>query len=224
MPAKKKTETVEEVVQISPLKRKKVKIKIIGDSPLIVHAWSEKAKKMILDTNTGNKKGKKKDPKNPVEEFIDSMYWLEGRPEEKTEEGFEEAIKNGARFGFPVTALKQAAISAAYRLGWVKYKTELKGVFFLNGLEGTDIVEINSDLPIMREDMVRVGMGSADIRYRGEFQNWSTELELEIIENCGYSLESIINIINAGGTICGIGEWRPEKDGQFGLFHVAESE
>jgi hypothetical protein len=39
--------------------------------------------------------------------------------------------------------------------------------------------------------------------------------------NGNYSLENIMNIINAGGYICGVGEWRPEKDGQYGQFHVA---
>ena len=34
------------------------------------------------------------------------------------------------------------------------------------------------------------------------------------------SLEQIINIINAGGYVCGVGEWRPERDGQYGMFHV----
>ena len=43
----KKTESV--VAEIRPVEIKKVKIKIIGDSPLIVHAWSEKAKRMMLE-------------------------------------------------------------------------------------------------------------------------------------------------------------------------------
>ena len=32
--------------------------------------------------------------------------------------------------------------------------------------------------PIMREDMVRVGMGTADIRYRAEFRDWSALLRI----------------------------------------------
>ena len=39
----------EEVVEIRPLDIKEVKIKIVGDTPLIVHAWSEKAKRMMLE-------------------------------------------------------------------------------------------------------------------------------------------------------------------------------
>ena len=37
------------VVCIKPIVKKTAKIRIIGDSPLIVHAWSEKAKRMMLE-------------------------------------------------------------------------------------------------------------------------------------------------------------------------------
>ena len=72
----------------------------------------------------------------------------------------------------------------------------------------------------MREDMVRVGMGAADIRYRGEFKTWSAKFTLEYCVNGVYDLETIINMINAGGRVCGIGEMRPEKGGQNGMFRI----
>lgn len=209
-----------EVMEIRPIEIKRVRIKIVGDSPLIMHAWSEKAKRMMLEAQMGLSKGKKKEVKNPVEDFIRSMYWLTDMPEEMTEKAFDDAIKSGARFGFPVTALKQAAISAAYRMNWSKDKVSLRGAFFIEGTDG-DMIEIHSDTPIMREDMVKVGMGTADIRYRGEFRNWWAEFTICYNANAQYSLENIINMINAGGFVCGIGEWRPERDGQFGTFHVA---
>ena len=216
-----------EVVEIKPIEIKKFKIKLVGDTPLIMHAWSEKAKREMLDAQQGKKKGKKKEFKNPVFDFINSMYWLTDKPdvtcdmsEEECEKRFAEAINNSASFGFPVTAIKQAAISAAYRMGWVKNKMELRGAFFLDSDEN-GMIEIKSDVPEMREDMVRIGMGTADIRYRGEFKNWSAELTVSYNTNGQHSVDAIVNIINAGGYICGIGEWRPEKDGQYGMFHVA---
>lgn len=216
-----------EVVEIKPIEIKKFKIKLVGDTPLIMHAWSEKAKREMLDAQQGKKKGKKKEFKNPVFDFINSMYWLTEKPdvtsdmsEEECEKRFTEAINNGASFGFPVTAIKQAAISAAYRMGWVKNKMELRGAFFLDSDEN-GMIEIKSDVPEMREDMVRIGMCTADIRYRGEFKNWSAELTVSYNTNGQHSVDAIVNIINAGGYICGIGEWRPEKDGRNGMFHVA---
>ena len=49
-----------ETVAIRPIKLKKIPIRIVGDTPLIVHAWSEKAKKEMLDTQQGKNKTKKK--------------------------------------------------------------------------------------------------------------------------------------------------------------------
>ena len=209
----------EEVIAITPIKIKKVQLRIVGDSPLIMHAWSEKAKRMMLESQMGLSKGKKKDLKNPVEDFINSLYWLTDKPSDMTEEAYEEAIEKGARFGFPVTGLKQAAISAAYRMGWVKNQMALRGAFFIDA-DVDGLVEIKSDAPVMREDMVKVGMGTADIRYRGELRNWYADIVLSYNEHGPFSLENIINIINAGGFVCGIGEYRPERDGQFGMFHV----
>lgn len=208
-----------EVVEIKPIDMRTVQLRIMGDTPLIMHAWSEKAKRMMLEAQQGKAKGKGKEIKNPVEDFINSMYWLTLPPTEYTEEAYEQAIADGARFGFPVTAFKQAAISAAYRQGWTKDKVSLRGAFFIMGDEN-GMVEIRSDVPKLREDMVRIGMGTADLRYRGEFANWSAELTVKYNANGPFSLEAIVNIINAGGSICGVGEWRPEKDGQYGMFHV----
>lgn len=209
-----------EVIEIRPIEIKKVTVRVVGDTPLIMHAWSEKAKRMMLEAQMGIAKGKKKEVKNPADDFIRSMYWLTTMPEDGTMESFEEAIANGARFGFPVTAFKQAAISAAYRMGWAKDKMSMRGSFYIDSDEN-GMIEIHSDTPEMREDMVKVGMGTADIRYRGEFKNWYADLTISYNANGQYSLENIVNIINAGGYVCGVGEWRPERDGQNGMFHVA---
>jgi len=47
----------------------------------------------------------------------------------------------------------------------------LQGAFFIDGVGEEQLAEVKGDKPHIREDMVRVGMGSADIRYRGEFDN-----------------------------------------------------
>ena len=221
------TKKTTEVLEIRPIQIQKVTLRLVGDTPLIMHAWSEKAKRMMLEAQMGKAKGKKKEAKSPADDFIRSMYWLDGMPEyadsaseEEKMQAFMDAIERGARFGFPVTAFKQAAISAAYRMGWAKDKVSLRGAFFIDGDEN-GMIEIHSDAPKMREDMVKVGMGTADIRYRGEFDNWSADLTVSFNVNGNYSLENIVNIINAGGYICGVGEWRPEKDGQYGMFHIA---
>lgn len=209
-----------ETIEIRPIEVKKVSIRLVGDTPLIMHAWSEKAKKEMLDKQMKVTTSSSRAAKNPVEDFIRSMYWLTPMPEDMSVGGFNAAISSGAKFGFPVTAFKQAAISSAYRLGWSKDKMSLRGAFFIDGDEN-QMIQIQSDVPIMREDMVKVGMGTADIRYRGEFRNWFADIVISYNVNGAHTLEQIINIINAGGYVCGVGEWRPERDGQYGMFHVA---
>jgi hypothetical protein len=224
--ATKKTNT--EIITIAPVEKVSAEITIVGESPLIVHAWSEKAKKEILDAQQGKAKGKKKTFKNPVEDFIRSMYWLSGMPdipegatEEECEELFNEAIKNGARFGFPAVAIKKAAVSAAYRQGITKDKVSANGSFWLTGIDDVEFVEIETDEPpIMREDMVKIGMGTADIRYRGEFKKWKCRCRISYLKGGVFSLENIISMINLGGFSCGLGEWRTEKGGISGSFRV----
>ena len=215
------TKKTEEVVEIKPLDNRQVKIQIIGDTPLIVHAWSDKAKRMMLEAQQKTTKTKAKDIRDPYDEFINSMYWLTEKPE-STVEAFEQAVSKGAKWGFPVGAIKMAGNSAAYRAGWVKNQMQLRGSYFLK-TEWGDMAEIKGDTPIIREDMVRIGMGSADLRYRAEFRNWTMKMILEYNAGGELTLEQIMNVVNLGGYSVGIGEWRPEKDGDFGRYHIATS-
>jgi len=203
-----------DVIELKAVEFKEITLKIKGVSPLLVHNWDEKVKQEMLDKQMGKAKTKKHDIKNPVRDFIESLYWLEGKPAEPTEEAFEEAIKNGARFGFPSVGLKASVVSAGYRAGVMKDKVSTNGAFYIKG----EFVEIKGT-PHMREDMVRVGMGTADIRFRGEFNEW--EALIPIRYNAGVlTAEQIVNLFQLGGFAVGIGEWRPEKGGVHGMYEV----
>ncbi len=76
------------VVCIKPIVKKTAKIRIIGDSPLIVHAWSEKAKKELLASQQGTKlKKDKKQAKNIYGEIAEALYWMNGKPDVTTPTG-----------------------------------------------------------------------------------------------------------------------------------------
>lgn len=217
-------------IEIKPINIETVDIAIVGTTPLIVHAWSDKAKQMMLDKQRGKKVGAKHDIKIPYNDFINSLYWLTLKPldmnsDEEAEAAFNNCVAAGAKFGFPVNGIKQAIISGAYRAGLDVKQTELRGTFFLEGgtdASTVDMAEIVGSVPEMREDMVRVGgmSKSADIRYRGEFKEWEIPLRLKYNKDGKYSLEQILNMVGFGGFCCGIGEWRPEKDGQNGMFEL----
>lgn len=212
----------EEVIVIKPIKMATAKIKIVGISPLLVHKWDEKAIKQMEDAQAGKGKTKAKEPREPFRDFIESAYWIKGKPTEYTQEALDRAYENGALTGFPLTAVKQCANSAAYRLKWVPNQMALRGTYFLSGDFDRDLGTIR-EKPESRRDMVRVGMGSADLRYRAFYPEWSLEFNLEynVTEAANtWTLENILTCIEAGGQTVGIGEWRPEKDGDFGRFRV----
>ena len=189
-----------EVIEIKPINLKFTEIRIIGDTPLIVHAWSEKIKKEMLDRQMKKAKNAK-GAKNPEEEYLASFYRL---PD--------------GRYGFPAIGFKAAAVSAGGRFAEGMKMTELRGSFFVLGEEGSDLVPIEGE-PSMREDTVKVGMGVADIRYRPEFRTWTTTIRVRFNAD-KISLEQLVNLFNLAGFGVGVGEWRPERDGQFGCFHV----
>lgn len=199
-------------IVVPAINLKKLKVRVVGTTPLITHRWSEKAKKEMLDTQTGNKT-KAKDKRNPIRDFIDSIYWLTPPPTEYTEQGFTDALV-GAKFGFPSIGFKMAAVSAGYRSKITKDKVSTLGAFYVEN-EYTEI----EGVPEMREDMVRLNGGSADLRYRGEFKNWSAELNIVYNQDV-ISTTELVNLLNYGGFVCGVGEWRVEKEGQFGMFRV----
>lgn len=207
-----------------------VEFKIVGDTPLIVHAWDEKAKRMMLDKQMGKAAKTKHEIKVPTNDFINSLYWLTEKPQNGVDDAdawhnFEAAVNKGAKFGFSIGGIKQSFITGAARGGLDVKMTELRGAFFLEGdteASNFDFAEIVGPAPVMREDMVKVGGMSktADIRYRGEFRTWEIPLRMRINKNGKYSVEQLLNCVTMGGFVTGIGEWRPERDGQFGMFHL----
>lgn len=226
------TATKKEEICIKKFEKKIVKIRIVGDSPLIVHCWSEKAKKEMLDAQTGKAKTKKKWTKMPFDDFARALYWITPMPTEEimdesrgekrdvvTEELFDKAIREGAKFGFPTNSFKIAGNSATYRKGQVKNQMALRGAYFITSEYG-ELAEIKGDKPMLREDCVTVGNGSSDLRYRPIFENWYCDLSVEIDTGYGLSVQDIITVINNGGSGCGVGEWRVERDGVFGRYHV----
>jgi len=193
----KKVKTTDQPIELPAMNIKLAEIFLIGDSPLISHKWSEKSKKEIRDKQ--QKKAKTaKDIRNPNAEFEDSLYHIEG-----------------GGYGFPAVAFKAAAVNACSHVDGIT-KVHARGAFHIM----CELVTIEGDEPVQREDMVRVGMGVADLRYRGEFKKWHCKIPVRFNANV-LSLEQITNIFDTAGFSTGVGEWRPQKNGDYGMFHVA---
>lgn len=201
-------------INLQRIKRETALITVEGTAPLVVHQWSEKAKRMMLDAQQGRKTPKQ--AKDPKQDYFDSMYRFSGSDREVT--------SPLDSHGLPVMAFKAATVKGGARAFGKSVKmTELRQslVFLPDGVgdDGLQLTRLHiSQEPEMREDMVRVGMGTADIRYRAEYQEWQAILRVQFMPNV-IDLGSIVALIDAGGSN-GVGEWRPEKNGSFGTYQV----
>lgn len=196
-------------IEIPNLALETIDINLIGVSPLICHAWSEKALRAMADKQQKKAVAGRK-AKEPFEEFAGSLYWLSEKPEV-----INGAAIEAAKFGFPAVAFKSAAVDACTSTGAIT-KVAARQAFHLLG----EMVEIVGPPPSMREDVARVGMGTADLRYRGEFDPWGAIIRVQINASV-ISTEQVVNLFNLAGFAVGIGDWRPQRDGPFGRFRVA---
>jgi len=194
-----KTKTVE----VKEFSINEVQIPIVGISPLIVHKFSQKSRIQIEEKQAGKAQNKKHDIRDPQADFDGAKH--------VSIEGWE---------GFPAAGFKAAMIRGAKIIGMVMKDAGMS--FFVKAdCEETQLVRVHGEAR-MRTDMVRVGMGSADVRYRPEYPTWGATLTIEF--NAGMiSLDQIYQLVKAAGYSCGIGEMRPEK-GKFnyGRFKLEE--
>lgn len=99
-------------IELPPIDIQTISFVLIGDSPLIVHAWSEKAKRLMLDKQM-KKATKVKEAKDPEADYEACFYRTEG-----------------GGYGFPAIGVKASMISAC-RFADMKM-TAARGAFHID--------------------------------------------------------------------------------------------
>jgi hypothetical protein len=199
------TETPVAQIAISEIAVERLEVPIIGTSPLVVHRFSEKAKRIMLDAMQGRKSPKEN--KDPQAEYEAAFYRF-----------------HDGGYGFPVVGFKAATVDASRFYGKDVTKVGLRQFVFLRGevgVDGQQLARITGE-PRIREDVVRVGRGGADLRYRPEFPEWSTTLTVLYVTSA-LTRDSVLSLIDAAGMGVGVGEWRPEKNGDFGTYQIDQA-
>ena len=189
------------VITLEEMKQSVLTTKIEGVSPLIEHKWSEKALTMLRDKHAGIKV-KNREARDPEAEFHSAYY--------KCEDG---------QYGFPAGGIKQCLINAAHKDIGLEKTLLRKSLFIIPDDTINNLCAFETDDPVMREDIVRIGQGSTDLRYRPEFRNWSMIIRMEF-DSMSLTQNTILNLVQRAGFGVGLGEWRPEKGGEYGRFQV----
>lgn len=219
---KKTKDTTEAPISLAAVMSKKPEFKgfnvwLIGDTPLITHAWSEKARREMLGKQVKAPKAGR-DARDPQADFVSSLYEM------------------GANsYGFPATGIKNCILSAAHkdkgiaRSGvmaalWINAEMVRSRPALAGAICDVPLVRVHGSKPEMREDMVKVGSGlnkTATLAYRAQFTHWA----LKITGRFNASVlneEQLAFLIQEAGMSYGIGEWRNERKGMFGAFHLGD--
>ena len=221
---------------------KEVDITIVGLNRLCVHKFSEKSRKQMRDKQLGKAK-RKPEEKQPVELMKDTLYRFSDEVEGTIYGIPAVAIKQAAQRAFKFFDGKTMQDAKGFMHIYGEVDAEgmyelvpiiappVKGLNYKEKLVcrelGWDESEMLEALEephkygaSLREDDVRVGMGTADIRYRAAFETWKIPFTVEYNTN-QVTAEEIVNAINDAGRTVGICENRPQKSGNnWGTFKV----
>jgi len=237
-----KKATVEEV-QIPEPNFQNFRVTILGRTPIIYHKWSEKAKREIRERQMKKAKSGREERK-PVQEYTHSIYLNREGQVAIRGTWVKEALVGAARNvpGLPMTLVRGAVFvnndiddlipvyvqdKKGKEVALVptrdKKEPKLFDVVFYETEEAPEgYFGYDPKFPdhlVMREDMVRVGNGAADLRYRAQVNEWIAHLDLEFNADV-FSASQVVNLLNISGFACGFGEQRPSKGGNFGKFEV----
>ncbi len=140
-------------------------------------------------------------------------------------------------YGFPVTGIKNCLLSAAHKDKGIARSAVMASLFLdaemvrvRPALAGAvcdmPLVRIWGSAPVMREDMVKIGSGLnkvASLAYRAQFSTWAFRIKAKFNPDI-LTPEALAFIIQESGLSCGLGEWRNERRGVFGAFHLASAD
>ena len=201
-------------INVPEIKLERHTLYLIGTSPLIVHAFPEKARKQMLEKQMKAAKGGR-DPRDPYAEVEAARYRL---PD--------------GRDGFPAVGFKGAAVTACTALADVT-KVAARQAFRVEGIpmnaagviDGafvrTALIPLVAHEPTIREDVVRLSgpSRSAEMRYRPEYGLWGVEVNV-VLNSQVISIGQLATMFQAAGHGVGVGDYRPERDGDCGTFDL----
>jgi hypothetical protein len=222
------------IVSVPGVKTNQLKVLVIGETPLVVSAFSKKQRDKMLSKHLGEASAGR-EVKNPVENFLQSRY--------RTTTGRDGIPAGGVMACIIACFSKDTGVFASKAKGALRVKaddmvTNLVEIIgpsdthdphFANGGHAFDYpADDNGEAPPvwprMREDVVRNATGVPDIRHRAEFWPWALLLTIDYLPNI-MSDRQLTQAISLAGFKQGLCEWRPgspeSKSGTWGTFRLS---
>lgn len=190
-------------LSIDPLKQGRVKLRLIGTTPMYMNSMSIKAKRDLLIGGSKKTAAQKKEIKhNPEQEFRDSAH---------------KKAHGDTLLCFPAPGVKSAMATAALETAGVT-KSSVQRLIFLPEQK----IQVWGK-PYLKMDVVRSAdmNRTPDIRTRCYLPRWVAEVDIAFTMPT-LSAHAIVSLLSNAGAIVGLGDFRQEKGrGSFGTFAVA---
>lgn len=184
---------------------REIVVTVRGRPPgLLSDRYGERTRELIKEREANPNRRQEKVARDPEAEFLGALYVI--------------AQANGkpTRYGFPGPAFHKAMIAAAGRFAGLKNMgPTLAGAITIEA----DLVELRASEPIMREDPRSIKGQRSSLIYRAWFEEWETDLPIRFDADL-FTEKQVLNLIARAGEQVGVGNWRPEKKGNFGRFEI----
>lgn len=185
-------------------KFERARFTIIGTAPLVMCAFSEKARETIKrnhEEGSTAKNRKKREPRDFAADCEAALHRMED-----------------GRIGFPASAFRASMIDACRVAGFKMTLAKLSVFVEADGIDkvsGQPLVHIVGEYE-QHVAAVRNQTGVTDLRSRPMFRTWQTDLRI-VWDGDQFKQQDVANLLSRAGLQCGIGEGRPNSRESFGL-------
>jgi len=203
----KKTAAIETQLEIEAIRMGRITCHIIGQTPMLMHRFSQKAREQLLFPKGRANAAERADnlKHDPLTEYRETIYMNRDK-------------SRPAAVHLPSGMFTKALASAAL---------DMPGASKAQILRLVSIASTQIDMygvPQMSMEMIRSSdmAKTPDVRTRAIFREWACKIEIEYVATL-LGAKQIVNLLAAAGMIVGIGDWRPQKGGSFGKFSIVEA-
>jgi hypothetical protein len=185
---------------------------LIGSGPMLVHAFGQKSftemlEKMVGCRQDGTPLDSAREPKDLEREFVDAHAFNERGDEvipcRWIKAGMLTAVA-ASRKQLNAAAMRRAVRVLGFTSPILNPKTK------------------RAAKAELQHDVVRVGSWSnrtPDVRARPRYDEWMIEIVVKVIVD-QTPMEHVTWALQAMGELVGLGDWRAEKNGEYGLFNI----
>lgn len=194
-------------ITISEMVKGRLRLHIVGQSPLIMNSMNVKAIRTLLLPEVSGRKSRADRARalkhDVLSEYRNSTY------RDRTDDG-------PTRLQMPGPSFKSALMTAALDLPGTK-KTEIGRLTWVAGYRFAVWGAPKIFMSVVRSSDIQK---TPDVRTRAILPEWCAAIDIEFVRP-NLTEQAIVNLSQAAGLLAGIGDFRQEKGkGSFGQFRV----